>query len=191
MISDIVMSLAFFSCPSKQVIIATSVVVKWCVKYCFILYGVIWAREHAEVVIILGFALLSNAYLTYSTFVADCLWRGPSVHWIPNFLWCPMYRIEYIWWWRGDIIRAAYKTSSVAQVVRSTPYILGAIIWTMTTWLVAWYNDKRCGRCMVYTDRYAVFHAYGANLKICTFFMIGLHNFIISIFRGTLYIETS
>ena len=105
MISDIVMALAFFRVRADRSL-ATSVVVKWCVKYYVLYYAELFERTcgsqylacitpNAEVVIILGFALLSDAYLTYSAFVADCLWWGPSVHWIPNLFWCPMYRIEY------------------------------------------------------------------------------------------------
>jgi len=57
------------------------------VKYYVLYYAELFERTcgsqylacitpNAEVVIVIGFSLLSYAYLTYSTFVADYLWQG-------------------------------------------------------------------------------------------------------------------
>ena len=134
MISDIKLALATFHVRADGSL-ATSVEVKWCVKY-YVLYYAVYLSARARRGSLYPRVLLSNAYLTYSAFVADCLWLGPSIHWIPNFLMPHVPCWIYMMWMRR-YNTSCVKTSFVAYVVRSTPYILGDIIWTTTAWLVA------------------------------------------------------
>jgi len=66
-----------------------------------------------------------------------------------------MYRIEYMMWTRR------YNTSCVQDElcrVRHAAYPKQWVIyvWATTSWLVAGYSYRRGGRCVVYTNPYAV-----------------------------------
>ena len=171
-----------------------------CEVLCVILCGVIWTHVRESI-----FGLYysqrrgSHCHRVLLTFLSlsyllDVCSRLP----VAGGLRFIVYRIIFdapcivlnIWCGRDDIIGAAYRRA-LSRTSCGLPQRMGDLLFGPRRRLVVKNSYRRCGRCMVYTDRYAVFHADGANLKICTFFAIGLHNFIISIFRVTLYIETS
>ena len=131
-----------------------------CEVLCVILCGVIWAHVRESI-----FGLYysqrrgSHCHRVLLTFLRlsyllDFCSRLPVAGGLRFIVYRIIFDAPCIVLWTRRYNTSCVKTSFVAYVVRSTPYILGDIIWTMTTWLVAWYNDKRCGRCVLYTDRY-------------------------------------